>query len=183
MGDVVTESRDGVEPKRLKHKSVYFIGLENVEPITGEISANVKVDTSTIRSRSKKFQIGDILYGRLRPNLRKAAIVESPYDWGLCSTEFIILRVNESNVSPVFLRELLVTEPVTYRLVRFQGGAALPRISSKDLLNLNIPLPPLEVQMKIASKLIEIKSQRREQKSKLEKLANNSSEVILEAFK
>ena len=109
--------------------------------------------------------------------------MESPYDWGLCSTEFIILRVNESNVSPVFLRELLVTEPVTYRLVRFQGGAALPRISSKDLLNLNIPLPPLEVQMKIASKLIEIKSQRREQKSKLEKLANNSSEVILEAFK
>lgn len=183
LGDVVTESRDGIEPQRIEHKSVYFIGLENIESVTGEISVIRKVDSKSIRSRSKIFKIGDILYGRLRPNLRKAAIVEDPYDWGLCSTEFIILRPNESIVSSMFLRELLVSKPVTSRLVRYQGGAALPRISAKDLMKLKIPLPPMEIQMEITSKLADFKSQRKELKSKLEKLVQNNSKVILEVFK
>ena len=182
ISDFVTESKSAIDPATVEEDSFFYIGLEHVAPITGDPVNLAKVSPTSIRSRSKTFEKGDILYGRLRPYLRKAMLVEEPHNSGLCSTEFIVLKPNKNLASAVFLRELLVSEVVTERLTRMQGGAALPRVSSKDLLNLSVPLPPLEIQREIEAKLLKMKKQRRELAAKIESLKEEGVRAMEEVF-
>ncbi len=135
LGEVVRESRTAKEPRE-EESAFYYIGLEHIEPITGDHTNIDLVTFEKVRSRSKVFEEGDILYGRLRPYLRKAFLVEPPYKKGLCSTEFIVLKADHDRVLPLFLREILISDPVTEVITRLQAGAALPRThTSSDSAN------------------------------------------------
>ena len=140
------------------------------------------VGPEEVRSRSKMFRKGNILYARLRPYLRKVLLVEEPFEFGLCSTEFIILDVDPSVVLPQYLRDLLSSESVTSYLSRLQGGAALPRVSSKDLLAMEIPVPPQRVQMRIVEELERIKEKRHQLMDELEVLKEDQQELIKKVF-
>ena len=182
LGEVATLSTEAVDPAALDTTSFYYVGLENVEPVTGDPVGVKKVGRDSIRSRSRRFRHGDILYGRLRPYLRKALLVEGKYSWGLCSTELLVLRPDESLVCGVFLRELLVSQPLTGVICRLQSGAALPRVSPEDLLSLEIPIPPLQEQYKIATAVTSIRSERRALKVKLDRLREESECVLSGLF-
>jgi hypothetical protein len=177
LREVVTESTAAVDPHSIGSR-FFYIGLENVESVTGEPIAVAKVDAGAVRSRSKTFKNGQILYGRLRPYLRKALLVEPPYHTGLCSTEFIVLEPNESMILPILLRELLVSPQVTEGLTRMQSGAALPRVSSRDLLAIKVPIPPLATQRVIAAQLQRIREQRRDLRAKLESLVVEAEKIL-----
>jgi len=182
LADVVTESKIARDPADLPADGFFYIGLEHVEQIIGE-PINVTITNSEqVKSRSKTFESGDVLYGRLRPYLRKAIFVEPPYDNGLCSPEFIVLKPKKQIILPLFLREVLVSEKVTELVSRLQGGAALPRISSKDLLNISIPLPPIEFQEECVKKIEQLRSQRRELLSKANKATKEGQNIISEIF-
>lgn len=182
LESVVMESKAAKDPNELGDDGFYYIGLENVEPITGEPHNILTVTSEQVRSRSKVFAEGDILYGRLRPYLRKALIVEAPYFNGLCSTEFIVLKARTDRILPLFLREILISDPVTELASRLQAGAALPRVSSKDLLNILVPVPPLSFQEECVEKLERLRKQRRELLSKANALAKDTQEIIDSVF-
>lgn len=182
LSEVVIESKAAKDPREVNPKEFYYIGLEHVEQITGEPQGISIVTCEQIRSRSKVFEQGDILYGRLRPYLRKALYVEPPYTNGLCSTEFIVLKARSEFILPLFLREILVSDAVTKLVTRMQAGAALPRVSSKDLLSISIPLPPLGFQNECVSKMERSRKQRRELFSKINALSNEGQKIISEVF-
>jgi type I restriction enzyme S subunit len=153
-----------------------------VEPITGEPQGISIATCEQVHSRSKVFEQGDILYGRLRPYLRKALYVEQPYTSGLCSTEFIILKAKSEFILPLFLREILVSDTVTEFVTRMQAGAALPRVSSNDLLSINIPVPPLSFQKECVSKIERSRKQRHELLTKINALSHEGQHLIAEVF-
>lgn len=181
IGDIVVESNAATDP-RDEDGEFYYIGLEHIESVTGDAKGIEYVTAETIRSRSKVFQEGDLLYGRLRPYLRKAFFVEAPYRRGLCSTEFIVLRPNKDLILPLFLREILVSELVTERIKRMQGGAALPRISSRDLLGIKIPVPPLYYQKECVAKIEKAKNQRQELVEKIKALSIEGQRAVADIF-
>lgn len=148
MAEVVKESTEAVSPEDVGTESVLYIGLENVEPVTGHAVDLLPRPTSSVKSRSKVFRRAQVLYGRLRPYLRKVFLATDPFDSGICSTEFLVLDVDSGMAVPEFIRALLASREVADQLSRFQIGAALPRVSAKDFLTLKVPLPPLEVQRK-----------------------------------
>ncbi len=182
LSEVVTESKASKNPSDVATEEFYYVGLEHVEPITGELQEISIVTCEQIRSRSKIFKRGDILYGRLRPYLKKSLYVEPPYNTGLCSTEFIILMAKPEFILPLFLRELLVSAPVTELVTRMQSGAALPRISSKDLLSIRIPVPPLSIQKECVSRITHSRNKRRELLSKINTLSAEGQKIISEVF-
>ncbi len=146
MADIATESSDAIVPADYEGDQLLYVGLENVESITGEPVGLEMRPKGDIRSRSKVFRRGQILYGRLRPYLRKAFLAIPPFDRGICSTEFIVITPNTQLILPELLRVLLVSQAATGQFARFQIGAALPRISSKDFFSVLLPIPPIEVQ-------------------------------------
>ena len=63
------------------------VALENVESWTGRVT---QADLgSSFDSQLKRFQAGDVLFGKLRPYLAKVA--HSSFS-GLCVGEFLVLR-------------------------------------------------------------------------------------------
>jgi len=182
LSEVVIESKTAKDPADFGQDEFYYIGLEHVESITGDSQGISIVTSEHVRSRSKVFTQGDILYGRLRPYLRKALYVELPYTNGICSTEFIVLKAKTQVILPLFLREILISESVTELVSRLQAGAALPRVSSKDLLNICIPVPPLRYQKECVEKIERCRKQRRELLLKANALAKEGQKLISEIF-
>jgi type I restriction enzyme S subunit len=75
-----------------------YIGLEDVEAGSGSKPTKLKFP-SIRRFNCSIFYEGDVLYGKLRPWLRKAIISEMA---GCCSTEFLVLRAEKTE--PRWLR-------------------------------------------------------------------------------
>ena len=183
LADVTTERRDFIDPQAEPSREFNYLGLENIAPHTGDLVSFRPRMGIEIRSRSKAFSPGDILYGRLRPYLNKVYLCEGPVAAGICSGEFIVLAPTASKVLPRVLRALLASPYVLDHVARFQSGAALPRIPARDLCRIEIPLPPLEEQRRIDA-LLEAQDSRRRQLSKiLEEMPGKTVKCLLDTMR
>ena len=146
IGEVVAERKNALNPQDFKSHIFNYIGLENLEANSGLLVNFTPVRGAEIMSRSKIFFPGDILYGRLRPNLNKVFLVGPNMSEGICSTEFYVLTPKPDRVLPYFLRYILSSDYVLEKVKVLISGSALPRIQLEDFLNIEIPLPALEQQ-------------------------------------
>ncbi len=150
IGEVVRERGESADPLTLANKAMNYIGLEDVEPITGRLLAVRTCGEIGVRSRSKTFSKDDILYGRLRPSLNKVYLARGLVRQGLCSNEFLVLIPDRTKVVPAYLRSIISTGFVTDLVPSKLGGSALPRLPLEQLLNIEVPIPTLETQESIA---------------------------------
>ena len=93
------------------------------------------------------FYTGDILFGKLRPNLRKAAV--APFD-GVCSTDILPLFGKDGLDSP-YLLHLAQWSRLQWHAIATSSGTKMPRTSWKQLGEFTFLLPPLSEQRKIAA--------------------------------
>lgn len=153
LRDLVKERRGAMDPAEEGERLVNYLSLEHVQSLTGQLLNFQARPGRSIKSRSKLFHRDDVLYGRLRPNLNKVYHAVDPVADGICSGEFYVLIPDRQLVNPVVLRYLLGSEYVHRHAARFLVGAALPRIGLDDLLGVEVPVPPLDVQEKYAQDL------------------------------
>lgn len=134
LGEVVSLARRlNVKPEDIDPQRAYVL-LEHITPGTGEVSP-VVAGTAYIRSPKASFQAGDVLYGKLRPNLRKVCV--APED-GYCSTDILPLRPLQKN-SSFYLASILRSQRFYLEVERLVAGASLPRVNAKELLKLEVP--------------------------------------------
>ncbi len=124
-----------------------YLGLEHL--VSGFPAIHGIGDAKQVRSTKTRFTANDILYGKLRPYLRKAVL--ATFD-GICSTDIIVLRVNDA-VLPNFLVYLLHSDYFVNYAKATTSGVNHPRTSWNKLKHFKIPLPPLPEQRKIAALL------------------------------
>jgi type I restriction enzyme S subunit len=137
LGELVVPQRSVVEPQTLPPDTRY-VGLEHIESGTG-MHRSVALSEAGLRSAKFQFERRDILYGKLRPNLRKVAVAQCS---GVCSTDLIPLRPRHP--ASAFLLAFQLRSPMfTSRVMRVVAGQNLPRVSVADLLWIEIPVPPV----------------------------------------
>ena len=142
LGEVVTLISDAVQPSHIAVER--YVGLEHIEP--GSIRIRKWGYPSEVRSLKITFRAGDVLYGKLRPYLDKAALAE----WeGICSTDILVLRA-QKGLEPEFLAYLAHTPIFLEYATATMTGVNHPRTSWKALQQLQITLPPLSEQRAIA---------------------------------
>ncbi len=183
LAEIVEERQESVDPQTCPNDVFNYIGLENIESLTGDLINFAPCYGRDIRSRSKVFQQEDVLYGRLRPYLNKVYYATGEIAKGICSTEFYVLRADKTKILPQFLRTILVSEFVLQRTARFQSGAALPRISKKDLFSLSIPLPPIEDQQRYNSYIEQMNTRRLQLKKELNELPQIMMAYVINSLK
>jgi type I restriction enzyme S subunit len=113
---------------------------------------------STARdSTSSKYHFlkGDVLFGRLRPYLRK--FWHADFE-GICTTEIWPLAVNAKHASSGFLRALVETDRFI-EMASISYGTHMPRADWGIMRNLEIPLPTLEEQDAIAAVLSDMNAE------------------------
>lgn len=131
------------------HSGLPYVGLEHIESGTRK-HIGPRIDTE-VQSSTFLFNPNHVLYGRLRPYLRKVLV---PDFAGHCSTEiFPVLPSSELDRS--FLSYWLISESTTTAIDRLCNGARMPRANMEQALELEIPLPPLAEQKRIVTLLDE----------------------------
>jgi Type I restriction modification DNA specificity domain len=155
LRSLVRERKETVDPGSLKTELINYVGLENIRSLTGELVNFSPCPVNTIKSRCKTFQGGDVLFARLRPNLNKVWLVRGELLEGFCSTEFLVLTAIQDKIRPAILRYLLSSRYIQQHTQRLLTGTALPRMSLNDLLDIRIPVPPMEKQIQLEQQLLE----------------------------
>src|SRR5689334_19875155 len=85
LEDAVDIRKDKVEPNDVPPDTPY-LSLEHIAPETGEIVG--RGTAADVRSTKSRYELGDVLYGRLRPYLNKVAMPDAA---GICSTDILVL--------------------------------------------------------------------------------------------
>ncbi|MDW8322046.1 MAG: restriction endonuclease subunit S, partial [Armatimonadota bacterium] len=89
------------------------------------------------------------------------ALITKEEDGAICSNGFAVLR-NFRGVDPLFLLAYMRTSYFLRQVRRLMTGHAIPAISLDDLAKVLVPVPSMEVQEAIASRMREILRMRRE---------------------
>jgi type I restriction enzyme M protein len=130
---------------------VTYVGLENITQNTGEITGSVVTsDPTEIKSLKNIFKPGNILYGKLRPNLNKVWLADRN---GICSTDIFVIEAIEGKADPALYAYLFRTKRFNVDVLNQIKGAQLPRVGWPSFAELQIPLPPLEVQQEIVAEI------------------------------
>lgn len=114
-----------------------YIALEHVESWSGKVRVpdmGVEFD-----SHVKKFQPGDILFGKLRPYLAK---VTRPSQGGVCVGEFLVLRPIAEEIDPEFLEQRLRSTQIIDLVNSSTFGAKMPRADWAFIGDVVIAYPP-----------------------------------------
>lgn len=162
------------------------IELEHIESDTGMLTGIT--DTKTVKSLKNKFKEKNILYGKLRPYLRKYYFAKFN---GVCSTEIWVLSPKNKNIDEKYLFYLVQTEYFNYH-ANISTGSSMPRADWNYVSLINFGLPSLYEQQRIASILetwdraIELKEKliqekQTQKKGLMEKLL--TGEVRLQGYK
>jgi type I restriction enzyme M protein len=150
LGEVFSRRSENVLPMKLKDTIVNYIGLENIGHGNGKLIGNYQQNPALIKSTKNRYKVGDILYGKLRPNLRKVYLAQID---GICSTDIMVLCSKVANTNNYFYSKYFLSPIFHNEVMKYLRGAQLPRIGFDDFSKVQIPFPPLETQNEISEKI------------------------------
>lgn len=150
LGDVMQRYNEIVHPGDRDVGEAVFVGLEHIEPGTGRRIGSGTVGFARMTGRKPTFRRGQIVYGYLRPYLNKVWIAE--FD-GCSSVDQFAFEVNRELASVDFIASFLRSEVFLERSAIVTTTGQLPRISIEEIEAVELELPPLAVQERIAGRL------------------------------
>ena len=146
FGEVVFEPKESSKDPvadGIKH----VVGLEHIESENIHLRKSETLEEST--TFTKKFAIGDVLFGRRRAYLRKAS--QASFN-GICSGDITVFRAKE-NLMPELLPFVVNNEKFFDYAIKHSAGGLSPRVKFKDLANYEFLLPPKDQQAQLAKLL------------------------------
>ena len=136
---------------RATHKGdksgVPIVGLEHLIPQEIKFSG---YDVDTENTFTKTFKKGQILFGRRRAYLKKAAIAD--FD-GICSGDITVIEAIPGKVDPLLLPFIIQNDKFFDYAVSRSAGGLSPRVKWEHLKDYEFDLPPIEEQRILADKL------------------------------
>ncbi len=147
--DTVNMSTDMVDPKEGEYDDLPHIGPENIESFTGRILNNVNtVREDNLISGKFHFNSGDIIYGKINPQLAKYAYVNFE---GLTSADTYVLK-SHNGIIQDFLFVILQTKDFYKYSVSVSMRTGMPKINRDELNQYNYLSPSnIDEQRKIGS--------------------------------
>jgi type I restriction enzyme, S subunit len=142
FGDVCDRVKDSYQP--VADGNTPYVGLEHLAQ--GFPAFVGRGQESEVRSSKTAFKAGDILFGKLRPYLRKGA--QADFD-GVCSTDILAFRAKAACKSK-FLKFIIHSDEFVAHAKSTTSGVQHPRTSWPSLREFRLSLPPLPEQKKIA---------------------------------
>ena len=175
--EVLSESTGDFEP-------IQYVEISDVSLVGGiEKSTPMLFHEAPSRAR-RKVRDGDILVSTVRTYLKAiAAVSDAPADL-IASTGFCVVRPNEG-LDAGYAGWVAKSEEFVGEVVSRSVGVSYPAINASQLVNIDIPMPPLETQKRIAAFLDEktarIDALIAKKEALLERLAEKRQAIITQA--
>lgn len=145
FGVIASRVKDRYNPSN--NNNVKCLELEHFEQDMGII--NGWVNAAELKSIKNVFNKGDILFGKLRPYLKKYWIAEFQ---GVCSSEIWVLQANTKICLNNYLYRIIQTHRFI-QIANVSSGSKMPRADWDYVSMMPMLLPPLEEQRRIAEVL------------------------------
>ena len=142
LGEICDRVKESYKP--VDGGDTPYVGLEHLAQ--GFPAFVGRGTESEIKSSKTAFKAGDILFGKLRPYLRKGA--QADFD-GVCSTDILAFRT-KTECESGFLRFLVHSDEFVDHAKSTTSGVQHPRTSWPSLREFRLSLPTLPEQKMIA---------------------------------
>ena len=139
LGDVARE----IKQKVPVGQELPTVGLEHLDP--GEVEL-AHWDEGVETTFTKAFSKGQVLFGRRRAYLRKAAV--APFD-GICSGDITVIAPKD-NLSPRLLPFIIQNDALFEHAVTNSAGSLSPRVKWQSLSQFEFELPSIAKQEDLA---------------------------------
>ena len=169
LGDVAIEHKETCK----EDKSMYpIVGLEHLTP---EQITLQNWDLNTENTFTKVFRKGNILFGRRRAYLKKAAV--APFD-GICSGDITVIEAKEDKIIPELLPFVIQNDDLFDFAVGKSAGSLSPRVKWTHLQNYEFELPDKPKQYELAKVLWAIENTRKS----YQELIKRTDELVKSQF-
>ena len=169
LGDVAIEHKETCK----EDKSMYpIVGLEHLKP---EQITLQNWELNTENTFTKVFRKGNILFGRRRAYLKKAAV--APFD-GICSGDITVIEAKEDKIIPELLPFVIQNDDLFDFAVGKSAGSLSPRVKWTHLQNYEFELPTKEKQRELAKALWAIEDTRKS----YQELIKRTDELVKSQF-
>jgi type I restriction enzyme M protein len=171
--EIVDESAN--KTVRIENNEKYiYIEIGDINKSDGTIILKAEEFGEKLPTGSKKKLIeNDVIISTVRPYLKGIAKVKN-CEKNLVSTgAFCVLRCTKK-INPDYLLGVVRSDLFINMVCRNMSGTTYPTVSDEDILDLETPLPPFEIQNKIAE---EVKARMQ----KAEKLQEEAKSILEEA--
>ena len=177
--DTVDISTNMVDPKNVEYDEFLHIGPGNIESFTGRILDNVNtVKEDNLISGKFHFKAGDIIYGKINPQLAKYTLVDFE---GLASADAYILNA-KNGINQQYLYTILQGEKFYKYSVSVSMRTGMPKINRDELNQYNYLAPNLKEQQKIGEFFKGLDNKIEVQKRKLQLLQKQKQGFMQQMF-
>lgn len=173
LGDIAKERKENLKTDK---SNLPIVGLEHLVPQQVQLT---EWSNDTDNTFTKVFHKGDILFGRRRAYLKKAAL--APFD-GICSGDITVIAPIENKIVPELLPFIVQNDDFFDYAVEKSAGSLSPRVKWEHLKNYEFELPSLEEQKKLAKILWAAEETKQAYKKLLQKTDNMINAKFEEMF-
>lgn len=162
-----------IDPEQLTSKTFpdyefKYISLEDVD-FGSLVSHSQQIFSSAPSRARRKLRKNDLLVSTVRPNLKSHLWFQNDgVDW-ICSTGFSVIRCYEGIANPGYVFSHLFAANINKQIDALLTGSNYPAINSRDVLQLEIPLPEFDEQVAISGILNDLDLEVVALESKLDK--------------
>lgn len=180
IADILNEADDFRQVSN--NGDIRYVAISDVDARTMQVVSQQIIKPHEAPSRATyRVRQGDIITavsGASTGTPRHAtALITEDEDGAICSNGFAVLR-NIRGVEPLFLLAYMRTEYYLRQVRRLMTGHAIPAISLDDLARVLVPIPPVEVQKRIATEIAAMLAMRKEALKTGEKIVVETEQVI-----
>jgi len=167
--DLVEVRSSRVNPLETPDEIFRYVGLAEIEKDTGVWRA-LELSGDSIKSTCNVFRAGDIIFARLRPNLRKVVLIPDDDPGGVCSSECVVLRgfdkgpledtqqslfsSGPATIDSNYLVWVLRSDLIQGQILAHVTGVGRPRVATSALLAARLPLPAIDEQRRQARAML-----------------------------
>ena len=169
LGDVAVEHKETCKDSRDGYP---IVGLEHL--ISEEITLTAW-DEGSENTFTKMFRKGNVLFGRRRAYLKKAAV--APFD-GICSGDITVIEAKPDRILPELLPFIIQNDALFDFAVGKSAGSLSPRVKWEHLKNYEFELPDMDKQRELAALLWAMD----ETKKSYQKLIAATDELVKSQF-
>jgi len=168
--------------KDIIENGILFLNTKNI--VNNQLNLGIKQYISEEKFNSLtrgKLKKGDLLI-TLRGTLGNCCIFESEYRTGFINAQMMIIRV-KPNISNKFIHALLTSKQLNNFLQMIGNGAAIPQLTAKQIKELGVYNPPIELQNKFSDFIEKITKLKEKHYQNLQESENLFNSLLQKAFK
>ena len=174
LGEVCSINAPMVDPRNEQYAFLPHIGNESIEKQSGMLLSFRRAIDDNLVSGKYYFTENDVLYGKIRPELSKAAF---PHFAGLCSADMYPISCG-NKIIPEFLKYTLLSYDLFKYTTSLSQRSGMPKVNRQELMDFEFYLPDISEQRAIVESLCEYDAEIKSMACLIQKMRNFKKSCI-----